>query len=103
VHFYAWAFFLVFMLGCQQKHSLTNTISPFFMSSHPCSPNSERDRMPDRQYAIWAKGTNGAPSHLLDDYIILFEEYDLNGNGPSLDEHVQNIIKMKGPTLPFGA
>jgi hypothetical protein len=96
--FLCMGFLFAFTLGCQKKQSLTNTY-PFTFYKQPPPPNGGTDQMPNRQYAIWGKGTDGAPGHLLDDYLSLFEKYGFSGNGYSLDEHIQVVIRLRDPDL----
>ena len=85
------------MLSCHNRRSLTDT-HPFVYYKQPPS-NGEIDKIPNRQYAIWGKGVADAPGHLIDEYLDLFEKYGFSGNGPSLDEHIQAVIKSNDPEL----
>jgi hypothetical protein len=86
-------FFFFMLMGCQ-KQKAANTW-PFVYYNQ----TEDAGQMPNRNYAIWAKGSDEGPGHLIDEYGDLFDKYGYSGNGYSLAEHIEFIIQEKDAEL----
>ncbi|MBO2012382.1 Imm51 family immunity protein [Hymenobacter negativus] len=86
-------FFFCLLVGCRERKT-TNTW-PFIYYKQI----EGAGQMPTRKYAIWAKGSDDGPGHLIDEYDDLFDKYGFSGNGYSLAEHIESIIQEKDAGL----